>query len=219
MNALRIPSLVALCCLLPGCAQDFPQRAYSEEERAFREMLEQSSEFDSRLALARLYFEHNQLDRADELLRVLVAEEPGDAQALAWYGANNCKRAGRAQPWLMGFYKLYRVYDCLAQVREAAAQAPDDLTAQLVLVNTGAVVDMFGSLDSAEAALEKLLAGREAPGDRYPPGPRAHLFLAAAQVEQARGDQDAARRYLEEVLALDADSATVAMARERLARL
>ncbi len=219
MNASRLLSIAAVCALLLGCAREFPQRAYSQEAQAFRDMLLQGSDYDSRLALARLYFEHNEIDKADALLRELVTEDPDDAQALAWFGANNCKLAGRAQPWLMGFYKLYRVYACLDQVRDAAARAPHDLTVQLVLANTGAVVDMFGSLDSAQQALDGLLAGDNAEGDRYPPGPRAHIFLAAAEVNKARGNREAAADYLQSVIALDADRDTPSLARERLAQL
>lgn len=212
-------SVVALCVLLSGCAQDFPEQAYTEQERGFVKMLQDADDYDSRLALARLYFEHNELDEADALLRVLVAEDPDNAEALAWYGANNCKLAGRAQPWLLGMYKLYQIHACLGEVRQAAAMAPDDLTVQLVLVNTGAAVDMFGSLESARAALERLLEGDTAEGDRYPHGPRAHIFLAAAQVSQARDQRQAAMDYLERVIALKADERSVGLARERLSHL
>ncbi len=207
---------IVTCVLLLGCAQDFPRRVYNEDDQGFRDMLATEPDFDSRLALARLYFEHNQLDQADTLLRTLTAEDPENPHALAWYGANNCKLAGRSQPWLMGLLKLYRVYACLDQVEQAAARAPTDLTVQLVLVNTGVAVDMFGSLDSAETALNQLLAGGNEAGDRFPIGPRAHIFLAAAEFHKALGNQDKAKRYLERVIELNADSSTVAMARESL---
>ena len=209
----------ALCALMIGCAREFPARRYNDEEIRFRDALMEEPDFDSRLALARLYFEHNEIDRADVLLQKLVSEDPEDAQALAWYGANNCKLAGRAHPWLLGFHKLYRVYACLGQVREAATKAPDDLTVQLVLVNTGAAVDMFGSLDSAQHTLKRLLAGDKAEADRYPPGPRAHIFLAAALVSQALDNRRRTQIYFERVIGLNADRVTVSLAREQLVKL
>jgi len=214
----RLLFAVTLCVLLLGCAREFAPRDYSEEDRAFRDALMEESDFESRLALARLHFEHNELDAADAILRVLVQEDPDEPQALAWYGASNCKLAGRAQPWLLGFRKLYLVHACLDQVREAAAQAPDDVTVQLVLINTGATVDMFGSLDSAQKSLDRLLKDGNVQGD-FPPSARAHIFLAAAEVRRARGDAQTAQGYLERVLALNADQSTVALARDRLAEL
>jgi tetratricopeptide (TPR) repeat protein len=209
-----------LCVALLGCAQEFPLQQYSAQDGVHRTALQQERDFDSRLALARLYFEHNDLEQADRLLRDLVQEDPNSAEALAWFGANNCKFAARTDDrWLLGLRKLYLTRACLDQVRTAAQRAPDDLTVQLVFVNTGAIADKFGSLDEARGALNRLLAGKRQEGGRYPPGPRAHIFLAAAQVAKASGDAGAAKGYLDRVVALEADPATVATAKERLAGL
>jgi hypothetical protein len=212
-------SLLAAAALLTGCALEFPETAWSPEEQARLRELQPQTDFDSRLELARLFFMHNRIDDADALLRSLVQEEPGDLEAVAWDAANRCKIAGRKGPWLLGFDKLYLVWDCLSDLDEAVKQAPDHFTVLLIQINTGAEVDMFGSLERAAANWEPLAKKIAKKPEDYTPTARAAFFEASANLEKARHQAGAERDYLQRIIALNADAGSVSRARERLAQL
>lgn len=219
MHLRSLAITLALTGALAGCAQELPEQPYSADAAAFRDMLAGATDFDSRLALARLYFEHNQLDAADSLLRELTAQDPDHAVAAAWHGANDCKLAGRAQPWLMGLRKLYLVRDCLRRIEAALTAEPDSIDVRLIYINTAAAVAMFDSLTGARAELDRLMVELTDEAAGFPPSVEAHTYLAAAEVTAAEGDIDTATAHLQRVIALGVDASTVNQAQARLAGL
>ncbi len=189
--------VLAAVAALAGCAQTFPVQSLSADEKAFETSLLAEKDGDAKVALGQLYFTHNLIDEADAVLAPLVAAEPQNAQALAWYGANNCKKAGARGPWLMGMDKLYLVKQCLDQTDKALALAPTDFTVQMVQMNTGLEVDKFGSLERAvktKAAIERSIAAapQALPGEAL-----AQFYVSAARIERKLGNAGAAQSHLE----------------------
>jgi hypothetical protein len=194
---LRLVPHAVLIAALAGCAQSFPELSLSADDRAHESSLRSANDSDAKVALAQMYFGHNLIDQADAVLAPLVAAEPKNAQALAWYGANNCKKAGRRGPWLMGLDKLYLVKQCLVQTDQALALAPGDFTVQMVQMNTGAEVDKFGSLERAtqtKAKVEQFITANPTalPGDAL-----AQFYVTAARIERKAGNPEVAKANLE----------------------
>jgi tetratricopeptide (TPR) repeat protein len=188
-----ITAIVALA----GCAQTLPVQSLSADEKAYEQTLLAEKGSEAKVALGQLYFTHNLIDSADAVLRPVVAAEPQNAQALAWYGANNCRKAGARGPWLMGMDKLYMVKQCLDQTERALAMAPNDFVVQMVQMNTGLEVDKFGSLDRAiktKSAIERNIAAapKAIPGDAL-----AQFYVSAARIERELGNANAAQNNLE----------------------
>ena len=211
----------ALACLtvslgLAGCARDFPPQPYGPAERDHMALLAGESDFHSRLELARLHVEHNEMDQADALLQPLVAQDPSHAEALAWYGANNCKIAGRKGPWLMGLDKMMLAKSCLKQIQQALAMAPDDFTIQMIALHTGASVNAFGGLDMARAEMDKLATRVARHPQAYPPTALFSYHYACAAVERAAGNLPATRQHLVQALAFDVSPAHKQQAQREL---
>lgn len=187
---------------LAACSQSFPPQPLGPEDRAFEQSAGAQPDADTRVALGQLYFTHNLLDQADAVLAPVVEAEPANAQALAWYGANNCKLAGRRGPWLMGLDKLYLVKRCLDQTDKALAMAPQDFVVQMVHMETGREVDMFGSFERAQRtrqAIEKTLAAQP---EALPPEALAQFHVAAARIDRKLGNAGAAAQQLERAAVL-----------------
>lgn len=190
--------LLAALAALAGCAQSFPETALTDSEQAFERMLlEEADSPEAQLALGQMYFLHNRIDEADRLLSAAVEADPGNPQAAAWLAANDCKRAGRRGPWLMGLDKLYLVYRCLSDVDAALERAPNDFVVQMVQMNTDAEVAMFGSLDHARATRERVEERLRQQPDAYPADAVAQFHVTAARIERISGNPDGARAYLE----------------------
>ena len=206
---IRRLTLLAALAALAGCAQSFPEMALDDSERAFERMLmEEVDSPEAQLALGQMYFLHNRIDEADRLLSAAAQAEPENAQAAAWLAANDCKRAGRRGPWLLGLDKLYLVHRCLSDVDAALEQAPDDFVVQMVQMNTDAEVDMFGSLEHARATRDRVEARlREQPG-ALPADAVAQFLVTAARIARVSGNPDGARSYLERAGGAAASPAT-----------
>ncbi len=189
---------VAAVMTLAGCAQTFPKLPLSPDEQQYEKQLQSAADNDAKVALGQLYFMKNEIDRADEVLSPVVANDPTNAQARAWHGANDCKRAARRGPWLMGMDKLYMVKDCLDQIEAAYKLAPQDFTVQMVRMETGQLVDKFGSLDRAiatQAQVEQLLKTNP---EALPAEARAQFRVTAARIERKRGNAERAKALLDE---------------------
>ncbi len=201
--------LFAALATLAGCAQSFPETALTDSEQAFERMLlEEADSPEAQLALGQMYFLHNRIDEADRLLSAAVEGDPGNPQAAAWLAANDCKRAGRRGPWLMGLDKLYLVYRCLSDVDAALERAPNDFVVQMVQMNTDAEVAMFGSLDHARATRERVEERLRQQPDAYPADAVAQFHVTAARIERISGNPDGARAYLERAGSAAASPAT-----------
>jgi uncharacterized protein HemY len=194
---LKAASAAALLALA-GCAQVLPVLPLSPDERQYEQSLQSAADNDAKVALGQLYFMHNDIDRADQVLKPVVAADPKNAQALAWYGANNCKLAGRRGPWLMGLDKLLMVRECLQQVDQALAMAPKDFVVQMVHMETGQAVDKFGSLDRAAATQKQVEGELAARPQALPADARAQFWVTAARIERKRGNTARATQLLEQ---------------------
>jgi hypothetical protein len=193
----KLLAAAAAALALAGCAQVFPVQPLSADERSYEQQLRATADTDAKIALGQLYFMHNQIDQADAVLAPVVVAEPKNGAALAWYGANNCKLAARRGPWLMGMDKLWLVRSCLAEVDQALALAPTDFNVQMVHMETGHTVNMFGSLDKAaatQAQVEKFIAAQ--PG-ALPPDARAQFWVTASRIERKRNNTARAAQLLE----------------------
>lgn len=202
--------VVSLTLLLSGCAQEFALIPFSPEQQASEAQLRALPDMDAKLALAGMYVQHNRIDDADALLSELARSAPDNAQVRAWHGANDCKKAGRKGPWLMGLDKLYLVYRCLDDVQVALAAAPDDFTVQMVQMNTGAEVDMFGSLDAAARTLDRVDAMLARGNSGLAPDVIAQVHVTAAKIERRRGNTTQARGRLVQAARLAATPTTLA---------
>ncbi|WP_028312629.1 hypothetical protein [Derxia gummosa] len=189
-------ALLAAAGLLSACAQHFPPVDYTADEKASLTELKAIDDPEAKLALGSLLFLHNQIDEADPLLTQAVEAMPKNPQAQAWHAANECKKAGRRGPWLMGFDKLWLVHDCLGDVNAALAAAPDDFVVQMVQMNTGAEVNMFGSLDKARATRDAIEAQRAKQPGMLTGDVAAQYAVTSAKIERVSGNVGKARELL-----------------------
>lgn len=173
-----------LVILLTGCSQNFPEIPWSESDLSYRQTLNEQNDYDSRLELARLDFTHNFINDADGLLSQLVAENPEDMEAKAWYSANNCKLAGRKGPWLLGFDKLYDVWRCLSDLQVAAEKAPENFTISMIQINTYAEVDMFRSRKRATILLEEMITQIDKKPNFYSNEAKIAIYEAATNLNK-----------------------------------
>ena len=207
--------------LLTGCMKDFPEMNYSPEDAEYAKMLQDeiksNNDYAARLQLARLQFEHNQLEQADQLLEQLVKEDSNDMEALAWYGANQCKLVGEAFPWLMGIDKYRGAMSCLEKVKTALDKDSDNFSIQLIAINTGSAVNLGDSLSwasSTRETLEKAIA--QHPQD-YPADVVDYFYLAAAENDLAQEKVESGKTYLQKVISRQQNPRVVALANGRLA--
>lgn len=207
MKRRLLPALI-LAAGLVGCAQHFPISDLTSDERLFEETLRSDQSSDAKLALAQMYFTHNRIDEADTILGPLVKAEPKNAQAAAWYGANNCKKAARRGPWLMGLDKLYLVKSCLDEVEQALASASDDFVVQMVHMNNGAEVDVFGSLERAKSTKIRVEKSLTANPKILPNDAQAQFYVTAAKIERKAGNASKAATYLDRAATLEAAEKT-----------
>lgn len=227
MTTLLRKSVLTLLCgssmLLTGCMKDFPEMSYNQADADYAKLLQEEIQADNsyaaRLQLARLQFEHNQLEQADQLLEQLVKEDANDMEALAWYGANECKLVGEAFPWLMGIDKYQGAKRCLGKVKTALDKAPDNFTVQLIAINTGSAVNLGDSLDWATSTRETLEKSITQNTQNYPAEVVDYFYLAAAENDLAREKVDSGKGYLNKVVTEKHNERLVAMANSRLAAI
>lgn len=188
--------LALACVLFTGCARDFPVSALSTDEQKSEAELRAMQDVDAQLTLAGMYVQHNRIDEADGILSDLAAKDAKNPQVLAWKAANDCKKAGRRGPWLMGLDKLWMVRGCLADLDAALAAAPDDFVVQMVHMSTSSEVDMFGSLARAAATRDRVDAMLKQQPDSLPPDTQAQFQIVAAAIDRKQGHMEQARARL-----------------------
>lgn len=201
------------CMLVTACAQDFPVVELNPDEQKFEAELQATSDSDAQLTLASMYVMHNKIDKADSLLSSLVVEDGKNPQVLAWKAANDCKKAGRRGPWLMGLDKMWLVRECLADLDNALAAAPDDFVVQMVHMSTASEVNMFDSLSRAATTRDRIDSFLQKQPDAIPPDTNAQFQIVAAAINRKQGQMDAARARL----AVAAPLATTESTRSQLA--
>lgn len=209
--------------LLTGCMKDFPEMSYSPEDAEYAKMLQDEIKSDNsyaaRLQLARLQFEHNQLEQADELLEQLVKEDTSDMEALAWYGANQCKLVGEAFPWLMGIDKYRGAVSCLEKVKTALDKDSGNFSIQLIAINTGSAVNLGDSLSWASSTRETLEKAIVQNPQDYPADVVDYFYLAAAENDLAQDKLESGKTYLNKVISRQQSARLTALASSRLASL
>jgi hypothetical protein len=193
---------------IAGCAREFPVTPLSADEQRWESEIKSIASTDAMLTLGQMYFLHNRIDEADVLLKDLVAQEPDNAQAQAWYGANNCKKAGRRGPLLMGLDKLYLVHQCLEEIEQALRRQPDDFVVQMVQMNTGAEINMFESLDRARLTMERVSERLRHSPTLFSSDMAAQFYVTAAKIERISGNWATAAQIIEGAAALNATDAT-----------
>ncbi len=120
---------------------DFPKQSYSIQEMEVKndltsEIKENPDDADVRVELGQLYFHHNDLNKAETLLEQAVKLEPGNAEALAIYSANEAKQAGAMWDFTWGLMKLNRMSDVVEGLNKAVELEPDNFTVRLYRMNT-----------------------------------------------------------------------------------
>jgi tetratricopeptide (TPR) repeat protein len=207
---MKFSNLISACAavMIAGCAQTFEIKPLSTEEQQFEKTLRTDASNDGKLALGQMYFTTNRIDEADTLLTQVVNAEPKNAQAIAWQGANNCKIAARKGPWLAGMDKLVLVKKCLKQVDSALAMTPDDFTVQMVHMNTGAEVNMFGALQRAMETKARVEARFTSNPNALPSDALAQFYVTAARLERKSGNAKGSRSYIEKAGVLNSTPET-----------
>ena len=204
-------------------AKTFDEMSYDESAQSLKNMLikqiEEDNEYVAKLQLGRLYFEHNQLEAADEMLLELIEEDPEHMEALAWYGANQCKIIGESQPWLMGIKKLSRAKACLERVKTALDSSPDDFTIQLIAITTGSVVNVGDSLEWATQQRQSMEAVIESQPNYFPVEVVDYFNLAASENDIALGKTVEAKQRLETIVTNGQHAFVKRLAKEKLQTL
>lgn len=212
-------SLLAIPFILAGCAKEFPLQTYTQQETEYVNMLKSSDDVSSRTELARLYFEHNELEKADSLLEKLAAENKDNAEVLAWYGANNCKIAGKKGPWLLGIDKIFLAKACLQQIQDALKKDSENFTIQMIALHTGAAVNAFDSLNMARAEMQKIAGDITKKSDAYTPAALFNYHYASALVELAAENRDAAKEHLTKANSFEVNPSQKQLVQQQLDKL
>ncbi len=211
-------TVICVSLLLSACAKSFDKIAYTDSDHEYEKLLvesiDDSGDYESKVLLGRFYFEHNELEKADELLESLIEEDENHMEALAWYGANKCKIVADSTPWLMGLRKLYRVNGCLNDVKTALDKGGDNFNIKLVGIHTGSGVNMFDSLEWASDAHEKLSQEIKEKPNKYAPEAIEYFHLASADYHKAAGDQPVAQKLLSEIIATSKNDKLIAQAKK-----
>lgn len=119
-----------VCSWFMGAAPvDFPQIDFTNNEKTEIVELKQDIQDDpedvySLVRLGQIYFMHNHLDQAEEVLDKAKKQEPDNPDVLAWWGSTRTKKAGAAVPWFWGIKKIYVLKDGIEAVNKAIEIAP-----------------------------------------------------------------------------------------------
>lgn len=142
-------------------------------------------------------FERGELAHARRVLQRALALDPGNAQAIAWYGASLTAEAIYDHPPLkrMGF-----IADGLVQMDRAVALAPDDPIARLVRLNVCLGLPPFARRQKTvrDDVIHLLELVRTHPREVDPILPL--VYQRAGDAFERLGDPRQARRYWEAAL-------------------
>ena len=131
--------------------RSFEQTPYSQEELAYIRELQQEirtypDEVEPKKDLAVIYFHHNDLDSADELLESALASDPNHAESLAVWGGTEAKSAGAMWDFTWGIWKLMRLDNAVEGLNRAVELEPNNFNVRLFRLNT--IEGMEGRRDS-----------------------------------------------------------------------
>ena len=120
--------------------RDFPVQPYSQLEKEMikdlsLEIEENPDEPEVMVELGELYFQHNELDKADSLLERAVKLEPDNAEALVISSANGAKQAGAMWDFTWGIRKLSKMDDVVSGLNRAVEIDPDNYKVRLYRMN------------------------------------------------------------------------------------
>lgn len=142
-------------------------------------------------------YERAELAHARSVLQRALALDPGNAQAIAWYGASLTAEAIYDHPPLkrMGF-----IADGLAQMDRAVALAPDDPIARLVRLNVCLGLPPFARRQKSvrDDVVHLLELARTHPREVDPILPL--VYQRAGDAFERLGDREQARRYWQAAL-------------------
>ncbi|MBU2510057.1 hypothetical protein KJ966_01925 [bacterium] len=93
-------------------------------------------EVDTKVELGELYFKHNDLEKAEELLSQAIEQESENGEALVVYSANEGKLSGAMWDFTWGFMKLNRMQNAVAGLNKAIELEPDNFKIRLYRLNT-----------------------------------------------------------------------------------
>jgi hypothetical protein len=100
------------------------------------EIKEYPDESGIKKELGEIYFFHNDLDMAEDILYQAVDEDHQNAEALAVWSANEAKQAGAMWDFTWGIWKLSRLSDSIDGMNKAVTMDPENLTIRLYRLNT-----------------------------------------------------------------------------------
>ncbi len=141
---------------LSGAAPiEFKEISLSEEDmksetELMQILAEEPSDFDALLLLGSLYSNHNRIEEANKLLQNAITQKPEDPTALAFYSANNAKRAGAMFDLTMGIYKLHKLQLSIDGLNQAVQIAPNNIYARVTRLIT------FGYLGKINSSFENV---------------------------------------------------------------
>lgn len=149
MNSQKIVVSLAISFLIGNAVawsmgaypRDYSLKPYSEEDLTLIDELKEEirtnpDEVDIKTDLGALYFTHNDLDKAEEILTQARQEDDSNAEALAIWSANEAKQAGAMWDFTWGIWKLNRLEDAANGLKQAVRLDPENLNVRMYRTHT-----------------------------------------------------------------------------------
>jgi len=183
---------------------DLPQWPYNDQEKESLSALiplsvKTSDDVSPAVALGTLYFLHNELGRAENVVGGAFTSHPDDSQTCALYYAIQAKKAGAMWDFAFGQIKLHRLKAALAELKECALKSPNALDVQIFALATFAAVPQIGE-SAAKTSLELAQHVETCLRDKRwadaPPTLAASAWLAIARVYLYFAQHDSAQHVV-----------------------
>ncbi|MBT4090433.1 MAG: hypothetical protein HN580_25430 [Deltaproteobacteria bacterium] len=121
--------------------RDYAVKPYSEEDLTIinelkEEIRNHPDEADIKTDLGALYFTHNDLDKAEEVLGQAKQEDSSNAEALVVWSANEAKQAGAMWDLTWGIWKLNRLENAVNGLEQAVRLDPESLNVRMYRAHT-----------------------------------------------------------------------------------
>lgn len=207
--------------------QEFKLKPYSAgEAETIRdlemEMSENPDEPEIKTELGTLYFQHNDLDKAEVILERAVEQSPDDGELLAIYSANEAKQAGAMWDFSWGILKLNRLGNAVDGLNRAIELAPDNFMVRLYRMNTLiGLKNRKGSFSRIFEDEQWFQSRVEQDPELFPDGVRLYFYKVLAEAWTVRSGmidtekqrsvaRKQASRYEQLVLGLNQEKQTTA---------